>query len=125
VADIEFRAPRTPAQRQDTGPGQQLCSHLGNGLVLAGWAKPKTGGENAEYMSTLTSSAETAEYIPNGIYAPPCGKAKVQGDNNGNGVADSDEVDVDVNVDVDAPHRHHNLPDGSLTGGFCRHHWWC
>lgn len=98
---------------------------LGNELVSAGWAKPKTGGENAEYMTTLTHSVDTAEYTPNGIYAPPCGKPKVQGDNNGDGVADSDEVDVDVNVDADAPHVHHNLPDGSLTGGFCRHHWWC
>ena len=98
---------------------------LGNELVAAGWATPKTSGENAEYMTTLTSSAQTAEYTPNGIYAPPCGNAKVQGDNNGNGIADSDEVDVDVNVDVDAPHKHHHLPDGSPTGGFCRHHWWC
>lgn len=29
----------------------------------------------------------------------------------------------DVHVDVDRPH--HNLPDGALTGGFCRHHRWC
>lgn len=28
-----------------------------------------------------------------------------------------------VHVDVDRPH--HNLPDGALTGGFCRHHRWC
>lgn len=28
---------------------------------------------------------------------------------------------TDVDVDVD----HHNLPDGALTGGYCRHKWWC
>jgi hypothetical protein len=28
---------------------------------------------------------------------------------------------TDVDVDIDAP----NLPGGALTGGFCRHHWWC
>jgi hypothetical protein len=31
---------------------------------------------------------------------------------------------VDVpDVDVDRPHV--NLPDGSLTGGYCAHKWWC
>jgi hypothetical protein len=94
---------------------------LGNNLVSAGWAKPKSGGENAEYMATLTNSAEIAQYVASGIYAPPCGKPKVYGDDNDNGVADSAEVDVNV----DAPDRHRHLPDGSLTGGFCRHHWWC
>ena len=29
-------------------------------------------------------------------------------------------VDVDVH-----PGGHVNLPDGALTGGYCRHKWWC
>lgn len=29
----------------------------------------------------------------------------------------------DTYVDVDVPHM--NLPDGALTGGYCRHKWWC
>ncbi|GAA4839936.1 hypothetical protein GCM10023201_32250 [Actinomycetospora corticicola] len=29
-------------------------------------------------------------------------------------------TDVDIDVDED-----HNLPDGALTGGFCRRKWWC
>lgn len=31
------------------------------------------------------------------------------------------EPDVDVHVDTD----HHDLPDGALTGGYCRRKWWC
>jgi hypothetical protein len=31
-----------------------------------------------------------------------------------------EEIDV---PDVNAPHV--NLPDGALTGGYCRRHWWC
>lgn len=31
------------------------------------------------------------------------------------------DTDVDVHVDTD----HHNLPDGALTGGYCRRKWWC
>jgi hypothetical protein len=30
--------------------------------------------------------------------------------------------------DFDIPHvpaPHVNLPDGALTDGYCRHHWWC
>lgn len=30
--------------------------------------------------------------------------------------------DTDVHIDVD---EHHNLPDGALTGGYCRRKWWC
>jgi hypothetical protein len=30
----------------------------------------------------------------------------------------------DTHVYVDT-HRDHNLPDGALSGGFCRRHWWC
>jgi hypothetical protein len=29
----------------------------------------------------------------------------------------------DTEVDVDVPHV--NMPDGALTGGYCRHKWWC
>ena len=35
---------------------------------------------------------------------------------------DSSDGDVDVHVDTD---HHHNLADGALTGGYCRHKWWC
>jgi hypothetical protein len=114
------------AEYMDTATKAPIyAKDLGNELVSGGWAKPKSGGENAEYMATLTNSAEIAQYIPNGIYAPPCGKPKVYGDDNDNGVADSDEIDVDVDVDVDGPDRHHSRADGSLTGGFCRKHWYC
>lgn len=93
---------------------------LGNALVLAGWAEPRSGGENADYMTGLTSAADIAIYQPQGMYAPPCGKPKVYGDDDGNGVADWDE---DVDVDVNAPNV--NMPDGALTGGFCARKWWC
>jgi len=94
---------------------------LGHELVMAGWAKPKSGGENAEYMSSLTSAADTASYQPEGMYASPCGKPKVYGDDDGNGVADYEE-DVDV-PNVNAPNV--DLPDGALTGGYCARKWWC
>ncbi|MEJ2871673.1 PASTA domain-containing protein [Actinomycetospora sp. OC33-EN08] len=31
------------------------------------------------------------------------------------------DTDVDIDVDTDD----HNLPDGALTGGYCRRKWWC
>jgi hypothetical protein len=94
---------------------------LGNQLVLAGWAKPNSGGENSDYMTRLTTAADIAAYQPEGMYASPCGKPKVYGDDDGNGVADYEE-DVDV-PNVNAPHV--NLPDGALTGGYCARKWWC
>jgi endonuclease YncB( thermonuclease family) len=93
---------------------------LGHDLVLAGWAKPKSGGENAEYMSNLVSAADIAAYQPEGMYASPCGKPKVYGDDDGNGVADYEE---DLDGNVNAPNV--NLPDGALTGGFCARKRWC
>jgi hypothetical protein len=102
--------------------GLPVFAHdLGHDLVLEGWAKPSSGGENAEYMSRLTSAADIAAYRPEGMYAPPCGKPKVYGDDDGNGVADSEE-DVDV-PNGNAPNV--NLPDGALTGGYCARKWWC
>lgn len=110
----------TYSERPDSRTGLPVFSEdLGSDLVLEGWAKPHSGGENAEYMSRLTSAAEIAEYRPDGMYAPPCGKPKVYGDDNSNGVADYEEHAPHVN----APNV--NLPDGALTGGFCRHHRWC
>jgi hypothetical protein len=48
----------------------------------------------------------------------------VYGDDNGNGRADYEEGDGNMNApNVHVPHA--NLPDGALTGGFCRHHRWC
>lgn len=97
-----------------------FADDLGQDLVSAGWAKPVSGGENAEYMRHLTWSADSASYQPEGMYASPCGKPKVYGDDDGNGVADYEE---DVDVNVNAPNV--NLPDGALTGGFCARKWWC
>lgn len=109
------------SERLDSRTELPIFAHdLGNELVLAGWAKPRSGGENADYMANLTSAADIAAYRPEGMYAPPCGKPKVYGDDDGNGVADYEE---DVDVDVDAPNV--NLPDGALTGGFCARKWYC
>lgn len=80
------------SERADTRTKLPVFSGgLGSDLVLEGWAKPHSGGENAEYMSRLTLASEIAEYRPDGMYAPPCGKPKVYGDDNGNGVADYED----------------------------------
>ena len=96
------------------------ANDLGNALVTAGWAKLRSGGENADYARLLGYAADAASYQSAGLYAPPCGKPRVPGDYDGNGVADYEE---DVDVDVDAPNV--NMPDGALTGGFCARKWWC
>jgi hypothetical protein len=107
-----------------------FAQDLGHELVMSGWAKPKSGGENANYMAKLASAADNAAYQPQGMYAPPCGNPKVYGDDNGNGVTDSEEdvdvdVDVDANVDTNTPHRPRDRSGGSGKGRFCRKHWWC
>jgi hypothetical protein len=42
-------------------------------------------------QTPLASAVHIAEYRPEGIYAPLCGKPKVAGDDNGDGIADWDE----------------------------------
>ncbi|MER7084033.1 thermonuclease family protein [Saccharopolyspora kobensis] len=97
--------------------GPYFATDLGNELVLEGWATPYEGGQaNTTYMDNIRSSHGIAEYRPNGIYAHPCGSPKVYGDDDGDGTPDYDD-----HVNVDAP----NLPDGSLTGGYCARKWWC
>ncbi|WP_214371318.1 thermonuclease family protein [Pseudonocardia sp. H11422] len=71
-----------------------------------------------EYTRSLMENQRVNR--PDGIYAPPCGKPLVYGDDDGNGVADWEE---DVDADVDVPNV--NLPDGALTGGYCARRWWC
>lgn len=38
--------------------------------------------------------------------------------------APSSDSSGGVDVDVETPH-YHNLPDGTLTGGYCARKWWC
>ncbi|MEV0052600.1 thermonuclease family protein [Saccharopolyspora shandongensis] len=97
--------------------GVYFAEDLGDALVLEGWAKPYEGGNaNPTYMEHIRSSHSIAEYRPSGLYGQPCGKPKVYGDDDGDG-------DPDYHIDVDSPHA--NLPDGSLTGGYCARKWWC
>ncbi|WP_433290247.1 thermonuclease family protein [Pseudonocardia sp. CA-142604] len=91
---------------------------LGRNVVSTGWAKVYENGANSKYQKAITFSAEYAPYHPEGMYAPPCGKPKVYGDDDGNGTADWEE-----HVSVNGPNV--NLPDGALTGGFCAHRRWC
>jgi endonuclease YncB( thermonuclease family) len=93
---------------------------VGHTMVLAGWALPYGDAANFDYAERIESAKGIAEYRPEGIYADPCGKPKVYGDDDGNGVADWED-DVDIDVDGDIP----DLPDGTLTGGFCARKWWC
>jgi hypothetical protein len=87
--------------RADSRTGLPVYAQdVGYELVMAGWATPRGGGENADYMGRLTSVADIASHQPEGMYAPPCGKPKVYGDDNGNGIPDYDDH---VEVDVDTP----------------------
>lgn len=93
---------------------------LGQNMVLHGWAKPHEGNQaNPDYMRGVHNAAEVAKNLPEGIYGPPCGKPETQptydpGPSSGSGGS------------VNVPNGHvPNLPDGALTGGFCRKHWWC
>jgi hypothetical protein len=53
--------------------------------------------ENIDYIRQLESPADSAQYESNGLYAAPCGKPQVWGDEDGNGVANADErADVDA-----------------------------
>lgn len=91
---------------------------LGHRIVLYGWGRPTDDEANPSYDEKLASLLIIVEYQPWGIYAPPCGKPKVVGDDDGNGVADWEEDD-----NVNAPNV--NLPDGALTGGYCARKRWC
>lgn len=69
-------------------------------------------GATAEYQRRLAETTELARRSHLGQFGPPCGPA----------LSDSGSSETDVYVD--RPHVP-NLPDGSLTGGFCRKKWWC
>lgn len=95
--------------------GPFYTQDLGNDLTLGGWAKPYVGGEaNAEYMAKIQQAYEIAMYRPEGMYAK-CEKPKVFGDDDRDGIPDYDAPNGNVP----------NLPDGSLTGGYCARKWWC
>lgn len=106
------------SDRTDSNNLPYFSEDLGRELVSAGWAKLRSGGENADYLAAIKSAADSASYQSQGMYAPPCGKPKVYGDDDGNGVADYDEQHH-----VNGPNV--NLPDGALTGGYCARKWWC
>lgn len=89
-----------------------FANDLGNDLVLAGWAVPADNGANTQYMETVQSSHDIAQYQPEGIYGPPCGEPRVYGDDNGNGVPDYDEgnaPDVDADILEDDNHVGRNV----------------
>jgi hypothetical protein len=90
---------------------------LGQQLASAGYAEPlPNSGANPKYMDSLTDIVQTSKEIHNGQWGPPCGPPAPD-----TGPA----ADPGSSIHVDVDHHHHNLPDGSLTAGFCRHHWWC
>jgi endonuclease YncB( thermonuclease family) len=95
-----------------------FAEDVGQDLVLEGWALPNPGRANTGYMEQIESAKEIAEYRPEGIYAPPCGKPKVYGDENGDGSPDWE-------VSTDGDDDDHNMRDGALTGGFCARKRWC
>ena len=92
---------------------------LGNDVVLYGWGKPYENGANPKYMEGINRAFGIAEYSPEGMFADPCGKPKVYGDDDGNGKPDWEDVDTHPGD------GHVNLPDGALTGGYCARKWWC
>jgi hypothetical protein len=90
-------------------------SDLGQFLVMYGDADilPNSGA-NPAYMKQLSYWGAGAKDGQAGQWGPRCGPP----------TPDSGP-DSGSSVHVDVDHHHHNMPDGSLTGGFCRHHWWC
>jgi endonuclease YncB( thermonuclease family) len=100
------------------GSATLFTEDLGSDTASEGWAKAFENGANDSYDSHIASSVEFASYRSQGINAPPCGKPKVRGDDNGNGTPDREE-----HVNVNGPNVH--LRDGALTGGHCRGKWYC
>jgi hypothetical protein len=102
--------------------GDYYGTDLGNDLTSNGWATEyQRSPANGEYLGAIASAEQIARDLHSGQFGPPCGPPAPSYDNP---PADSGPSDTDVHVDVDH-HRHHNMPDGALTGGFCRKHWWC
>jgi endonuclease YncB( thermonuclease family) len=85
------------------GRPPRYAEDLGLELVTAGWAKPRSGGQNPDYLSRITAAADLASYQSAGLYAPPCGKPKIYGDDNGNGTPDYAERDERADADVYVP----------------------
>ena len=97
------------------------ATDLGRSLATTGFAEPYPQGANPTYVQALSSVVDLARQSHTGQYGPPCGPTLAE--------EPAPEVTTPapagnphVHVDVD---RHHNSRDGALTGGFCRHHWWC
>jgi hypothetical protein len=91
---------------------------VGTVLAMGGEADllPDSGA-NPAYTAELADWVSGAKSGHSGQWGPPCGPP------------DPDDSPADSgsgsSVHVDEDHHHHNMPDGLLTGGFCRHHRWC
>jgi hypothetical protein len=93
---------------------------LGMQLASAGFADAlSNSGANSAYVDAIAGVLYFSKLNGNGQWGPPCGPAAPGDTNAGSG------SDTTPEVDVDTDHHHHNMPDGLLTGGFCRHHRWC
>lgn len=95
------------------------ATDLGRWLATSGFAEPFQQGANPGYVQALTPLVDLARQSHTGQFGPRCGPpAEEPAPAESPAPAGSPHVHVDVD-------RHHNSRDGALTGGFCRHHWWC
>jgi hypothetical protein len=102
-----------------TGP-PSYATDLGRSLATSGFAESYPQGANPTYVQALSPVVDLARRSHTGQYGPPCGPAVAEEPTPAATPAPASNPHVHVDVD-----RHHNSRDGALTGGFCRHHWWC
>jgi len=99
--------------------GSGFTADLGRSLATAGLAEPFQQGANPVYVQAISPLVDLARQSHTGQFGPPCGPAVPETPMTDETPAPAGNPRLHVNV------GHHNSRDGALTGGFCRHHWWC
>lgn len=113
-----------PLAGEPPGPGSYITD-VGHLLVFYGWARAGSGA-TAEYAAEAAKAERDARDLHSGQFGPPCAPGDLDAPPApaAPGAASPTGGQPNVHVDVDVHHRG-GLPDGVLTGGFCRRHWWC